>query len=76
MTAIRSPSKVLVSGANGFIAVWIIKFLLDRGYHVRGASRSEGKNQQLKEVFGGYVVDGKLELVVVEDITKVRVNRV
>lgn len=41
-----------------------------------GVSRSEGKNAHLKEVFGGYVVDGKLELVVVEDITKVRINRV
>nr|AGS57529.1 cinnamyl alcohol dehydrogenase 2 [Plagiochasma appendiculatum] len=31
---------VVVTGANGFIASWIVKKLLERGYNVRGAVRS------------------------------------
>ena len=34
-------------------------------------SRSEGGNGHLKELFGKYVEEGKLELTVVEDITRV-----
>jgi nucleoside-diphosphate-sugar epimerase len=67
-----APSKVLVSGANGFIAVWVVKLLLDRGYTVRGTSRSDDKNVHLREIFASHVKEGKLELAVVEDITKVR----
>ena len=71
MPASLPPSKVLVTGANGFIAIWVVKLLLERGYIVRGTSRSEDKNAHLREVFASYVKEGKLELVVVEDITKV-----
>lgn len=71
MPASPPPSKVLVTGANGFIAVFVVKLLLERGYVVRGTIRSEDKAAHLKEVFGSYVQDGKLELAVVEDITKV-----
>ncbi|KAJ3521179.1 hypothetical protein NM688_g9052 [Phlebia brevispora] len=70
MTAVTS-GKVLVTGANGFIAIWIVKKLLEQGYSVRGTIRSESKGKHLKEVFKGY--GSKLEIVVVEDITKVRV---
>ncbi|KAL3686917.1 hypothetical protein R1sor_013226 [Riccia sorocarpa] len=31
---------VVVTGANGFIASWVVKFLLERGYTVRGTVRS------------------------------------
>ncbi|KAL3686919.1 hypothetical protein R1sor_013228 [Riccia sorocarpa] len=31
---------VVVTGANGFIASWVIKFLLERGYKVRGTVRN------------------------------------
>ncbi|KAK7683028.1 hypothetical protein QCA50_013700 [Cerrena zonata] len=67
MPAITS-GKVLVSGANGYIAVWIVKFLLEQGFSVRGTVRSEAKTTHLKELFKSY--GDKLELVVVEDITK------
>ena len=42
----NNPSSlVLVTGAGGFIASWIVKLLLDRGYRVRGTLRDIGKNQ-------------------------------
>ncbi|KAL3687054.1 hypothetical protein R1sor_013363 [Riccia sorocarpa] len=31
---------VVVTGANGFIASWVVKFLLERGYTVRGTVRN------------------------------------
>ncbi|KAL2629038.1 hypothetical protein R1flu_013724 [Riccia fluitans] len=31
---------VVVTGANGFIASWLVKFLLERGYTVRGSVRN------------------------------------
>jgi hypothetical protein len=36
------PVLVLVTGAGGFIASWIVKLLLDRGYRVRGTLRDIG----------------------------------
>lgn len=72
MPAITS-GKVLVSGANGFIAIWVVKKLLDDGFSVRGTVRSEAKGAHLKETFKEY--GDKFEFVVVEDITKVRDKR-
>lgn len=71
MTIVTAPSKVLVTGANGYIAMWIVRTLLEQGYCVRGAVRSESKGKYLTEYFGkrGFGSD-KLEVVVVEDITK------
>ncbi|KAJ3786733.1 D-lactaldehyde dehydrogenase [Lentinula aff. detonsa] len=61
-------SKVLVSGANGYIAAWVVRTLLEKGYAVRGTVRSEEKGTHLKKIFAGY--GEKFETVVVEDITK------
>ncbi|EJD07758.1 NAD-binding protein [Fomitiporia mediterranea MF3/22] len=69
MPAVPAPAKVLVSGANGYIAVWVVRTLLDHGYSVRGTVRSESKNNHLRKVFKNEVDSGKLELVVVPDIT-------
>ena len=69
MPAITPGSKILLTGANGFIAVWILKYLLEKGYSVRGTVRSEDKGVHLKKLFGGY--GDKLEIVVVADITAV-----
>jgi nucleoside-diphosphate-sugar epimerase len=33
---------VCVTGASGFIASWIVKLLLERGYTVRGTIRDPG----------------------------------
>ncbi len=68
MPAVQS-GKVLVSGANGYIAVWILQKLLDQGYTVRGTVRSERSLPHLKQLFAKY--GDKLEFVIVEDITKV-----
>ena len=69
MPAVTS-GKVLVTGANGYIAVWILKSLLEAGYSVRGTVRSESKAGHLREVFKSY--GDKLEIVIVADITSVR----
>lgn len=68
MPAVQPPSKVLVTGANGYIAVWLVKSLLEKGYAVRGTVRSADKAKQVADILTGY--GEKLELVVVEDITK------
>lgn len=70
MPAISAPAKVLVSGANGYIAVWVVQTLLEKGYSIRGTVRSSDKGKHLQELFGKY--GDKFEFVVVEDITKVR----
>ncbi|KAI0691865.1 NAD-P-binding protein [Cytidiella melzeri] len=60
--------KVLVTGANGFVAVWLVKKLLDKGYAVRGTVRCAFKGVYLTKLFGEY--GDSFEVVVVEDITK------
>ncbi|KAJ6595873.1 D-lactaldehyde dehydrogenase [Mycena vulgaris] len=69
MPAIQSGDKVLVSGANGFIAVWVLQTLLEKGYSVRGTVRSASKAAHLDGLFKGKY-PGKWEWVVVADITK------
>ena len=61
--------KVLVTGANGYIAVWIVKSLLEAGFAVRGTVRSESKAAHLRSLFRSS--GDKFETVVVPDITKV-----
>ncbi|KAI0051462.1 D-lactaldehyde dehydrogenase [Auriscalpium vulgare] len=68
MVAVPTPSKVLVTGANGFVAVWIVRKLLEAGYPVRGTVRAANKGAHLKKIFSEY--GDKLEIFVVEDITK------
>ncbi|KAJ2978537.1 hypothetical protein NUW54_g11273 [Trametes sanguinea] len=69
MPAVTS-GKVLVTGANGYIATWIVKTLLDAGFAVRGTVRSESKTKHLRDLFKS--AGDRLELVVVDNITKVR----
>ncbi|EPQ50349.1 NAD P-binding protein [Gloeophyllum trabeum ATCC 11539] len=68
MPAVAPPSKVLVTGANGYIAIWVVRRLLEKGYAVRGTVRSESKATYLRHLFSTY--GDKHEVVVVEDITK------
>ncbi|KAG6861381.1 hypothetical protein C0995_000787 [Termitomyces sp. Mi166 len=69
MHTISSSDKVLVSGANGFVAMWVVHKLLDKGYAVRGAVRSPHKGRYLEDYFKAY--GNKFEIAIVEDITKV-----
>ncbi|KAJ7162469.1 hypothetical protein C8R46DRAFT_348925 [Mycena filopes] len=63
-----SKGKVLVTGANGFIAAWVVRSLLEEGFSVRGTVRSADKCAHLRETFASY--GDRFELVVVPDITK------
>ncbi|KAI1784436.1 hypothetical protein LXA43DRAFT_955084 [Ganoderma leucocontextum] len=47
MPALSASEKVLVTGANGFIGLWLIRLLLDRGYSIRAAVRSADKGEVL-----------------------------
>ena len=69
MPAVTS-GKVLVTGANGYVAAWVLKDLLDNGFSVRGTVRSENKATHLREYFKSF--GDKLEFVIVDDITQVR----
>ncbi|KIJ53250.1 hypothetical protein M422DRAFT_222631 [Sphaerobolus stellatus SS14] len=60
-----SPTtKVLVTGASGFIAVWVVQSLLENGFFVRGTVRSSSQGDYLTNKFG----KEKFEYVVVEDV--------
>lgn len=64
-----NKGKVLVTGSNGYIAVWVVKYLLDEGFSVRGTVRKESSIPHLNRLFASY--GDKFEVVVVPDITKV-----
>ncbi|EKM51496.1 uncharacterized protein PHACADRAFT_199005 [Phanerochaete carnosa HHB-10118-sp] len=59
---------VLVSGCNGYVAVWVVKQLLEDGYTVRGTVRRESSIPYLKDLFGSY--GDRFENIIVPDITK------
>jgi len=65
MPVVPPPAKVLVTGANGYIAMWLVRILLEQGYTVRGTVRSADKGKHLTGHFGkrGFGPD-KLEMVV------------
>lgn len=67
MPTIAPGEKVLVTGANGFLAVHIVDRLLKKGYAVRGVVRSLDKGEHLKKLF----TQDKFEIAVVQDITTV-----
>ena len=69
MPAIKPESKVLVTGASGFIASWVTKILLERGFHVRGTVRSAAKGEYLANLFKEHAA--RFEYVIIEDVAKV-----
>ncbi|KAI0261892.1 NAD-P-binding protein [Gloeopeniophorella convolvens] len=66
MAPVLPPAKALVTGANGYVAAWVTRALLDAGYSVRGTVRTSPKGEQLKAAFKSY--GDKLEYIVVEDM--------
>ncbi|MEU4240765.1 NAD-dependent epimerase/dehydratase family protein [Actinoplanes sp. NPDC026619] len=58
--------KVLVTGATGYVAGWVIVELLRRGHEVRATVRSLDKANKVQEAIGG----GKRLTFVVADLTK------
>ncbi|KAK7036575.1 hypothetical protein VNI00_011508 [Paramarasmius palmivorus] len=51
---------ILITGANGYIASWIVGSLLKKGYIVRAAVRNESRGQQLIDTYRSY--GSKLQL--------------
>lgn len=72
MPAVQPPSKVLVTGNSGFIAMWVARKLLEEGYAVRGTVRSKEKGEYIVGVFKELGLEKNFEYVLVEDISKVR----
>jgi hypothetical protein len=68
LLAVSPPAKVLVTGANGYLATWVVKKYLKARFSVRGTVRSLPKSAFLDDKFSHY--GDRFELVVVEDITK------
>ncbi|KAI6101256.1 hypothetical protein F5141DRAFT_1218292 [Pisolithus sp. B1] len=66
MPVVQSPNKALVTGANGFVAMWVVRDLLEHGYVVRGTVRSVEKGEYLKNYFAPYA--SKFEVTTVEDM--------
>lgn len=65
MTVVNS-GKILVTGASGYIGSWIVKTLVDRGYSVVVAVRSQHHVDFITKRFPEY--EGKVTGVVVPDI--------
>ncbi|KAF4612508.1 hypothetical protein D9613_012747 [Agrocybe pediades] len=65
---------VLITGANGYLALWAVQKHLESRYTVRATVRSASKKAWLEdEVFKSFNAsdsERKLEVVVVEDMTK------
>lgn len=74
MPAVNSPGKVLVTGSGGFLAAWIVRDLLARGYHVVGTVRTAKGGEALKNQF--LEKEGekakRFEYTVVPDLSAVR----
>lgn len=51
MPAVPAGSKVLVTGASGYIAVHVVHQALKDGYHVVGTVRSSDKGEYLTQLF-------------------------
>ncbi|KAK4055096.1 hypothetical protein OIV83_000376 [Microbotryomycetes sp. JL201] len=56
---------VLVTGATGFLATYVVKAFLDGGYNVRGTVRSAQKAEHLRQLFPD---EQKFQIVEVKDL--------
>jgi len=63
-----AAGRVLVTGVNGYIGIWVARVLLEKGYTVRGTVRSEGKAQHIRQLFKPF--GEQFETAIVPDITK------
>ncbi|KAJ8489564.1 hypothetical protein ONZ51_g2838 [Trametes cubensis] len=71
MPTVSAPTNVLVTGANGYLGLWIVRALLERGYSVKGAVRS----RTVADTISRFIQDkypeqaAKFRCVLVPDIT-------
>ncbi|KAJ3540770.1 hypothetical protein NMY22_g4156 [Coprinellus aureogranulatus] len=70
ITTNPSNTRVLITGANGYIGLWTVKTALERGYTVIAVVRGEGKSASLKKLFGDYIEKGKLEFRYITNLTE------
>jgi len=68
MPAVKPPSTILVTAATGFIATWLVRTLLERGFAVRGTVRTDAKGKYLENLFKSY--GDKFSYLVVLDAFK------
>ncbi|KAK3941773.1 dihydroflavonol-4-reductase [Diplogelasinospora grovesii] len=64
-----TPLRVLVTGANGYIAQHILSTFLSAGHSVRGVVRSQSKVTQISTTFSPFVSSGQLDFALVPDIS-------
>ncbi|KAG8835117.1 methylglyoxal reductase (NADPH-dependent) gre2 [Serendipita sp. 400] len=69
MSAVQAPALILVSGGTGFVGSAIVIHLLQNGFSIRAAIRSEAKRSSFIKHLGEYTDSGKLTFVVVPDMT-------
>ena len=70
MPILPAGSTVLITGANGYVGMWVSRTLLDDGYAVRGVVRSAEKGKHMTSHFASY--GAKFDFVVVPDMLKVQ----
>lgn len=58
-----SSTKVLVTGASGFVALHTVLRLLELGYNVRGTVRTEAQEKNVRQTLFKHVDTSKLEFV-------------
>ncbi|GMF98871.1 hypothetical protein B5S30_g703 [[Candida] boidinii] len=63
-----SADKVLVTGANGFLATHVVDVLLSKGCKVIGTARSEAKYEPLLKEFQAKYPEGDLSFEIVKDM--------
>ncbi|OEL30103.1 Tetraketide alpha-pyrone reductase 1 [Dichanthelium oligosanthes] len=56
-----AKGKVCVTGASGFIASWLVKRLLESGYHVLGTVRDPGARERLELVRADLLEEGSFD---------------
>uniref|UniRef100_M8CLD8 Bifunctional dihydroflavonol 4-reductase/flavanone 4-reductase n=1 Tax=Aegilops tauschii TaxID=37682 RepID=M8CLD8_AEGTA len=57
-----SKGKVCVTGASGFVASWLVKRLLESGYHVLGTVRDPGNQKKVAHLWNLAGAKERLEL--------------
>ncbi|KAL5219730.1 hypothetical protein ABZP36_024443 [Zizania latifolia] len=58
-----TKGKVCVTGASGFVASWLVKRLLESGYHVLGTIRDPGNHKKVGHLWDLAGAKERLELV-------------
>ena len=68
-------TKVLVTGGNGFLALWVIKDLLEQAYAVRATLRSLAKADEVRQTLRDQGVDVANLSFVAADLTQMRAGQ-